>query len=500
MNDTFLRLASQQAVRQPQECAARKPRHFASSCETFRAASTAPDADAAIDRLRHASANKTRAHLAIATLYSGNRAYECALPLWCQGGTRLADALAVAGRRAELLMLTPFAAAASRECERAVQITPLSTPGVVSGYSRALERYLRSLAHAKRAALGLSDTGWLQRRFRQANLLKICLLALEDQFELILFSDLDVYLAETPFDVAAWLRSTSALLNSTKLFVGSPDHSAPVNGGFWLMRPRCVMFREAVRLLTRGAWSWEMGYSEAGRPSSLVSGRLLRSLAAGTGGTQAHVSAVLNNTLYMRRNAWSFVGGASDQGLLWHLFYVSRPYGTWSRVERNRTVRRSLWSGMHFWGRAGSAGRLAPYSRHSVKPWSSSGHDVYWRLLELSANTNAGFLTPCRRFAGQSTATNKSLRGRHRAAPLTPRKRCNGPLPSVASLRAYTEEEGAAERSLAQAHLDGWPGYTRTGREVACAPAATAHVGRDPRLPRMVKASKVGQIVASHSR
>ena len=42
------------------------------------------------------------------------------------------------------------------------------------------------------------------------------------------------------------------------------------------------------------------------------------------------MEGTLNYTQYFRWNKWDFVNGHLDQGMLWYLFYLRNPVGTWS--------------------------------------------------------------------------------------------------------------------------------------------------------------------------
>ena len=60
--------------------------------------------------------------------------------------------------------------------------------------------------------------------------------------------DVDLDPAHKPFRLAEFTRSVRSLLSSPYLFVGSPDYSAPVNTGLWLLRPRRWLHRHCLRL------------------------------------------------------------------------------------------------------------------------------------------------------------------------------------------------------------------------------------------------------------
>ena len=107
------------------------------------------------------------------------------------------------------------------------------------------------------------------------------------------------------------------------------------------------------------------------------------------------VEGTLNYTQYFRWNKWDFVNGHLDQGMLWYLFFLRNPVGTWSHyvgsmrdkvsAQLDRAparassctvaviVRHPLvqWTVDHFWG--------------GPKPWlgfSSHTSRNYWLRLD----------------------------------------------------------------------------------------------------------------------
>lgn len=103
---------------------------------------------------------------------------------------------------------------------------------------------------------------------------------------------------------------------SDALFVGTPDHEAPVNTGVFLLKPRRFLYREGLRLLHNGSWTAKTGFNNAGAPAALSADeKQLVRLAAGAG-SMNYVERKLRATMFVKGNTWFFVGGNIDQGEL----------------------------------------------------------------------------------------------------------------------------------------------------------------------------------------
>ena len=95
-------------------------------------------------------------------------------------------------------------------------------------------------------------------------------------FDVVFFSDLDVHLTPRSVDPAAWRLQLQRFYASPLHFVGSPDHSAPVNTGLWLAKPSIHLVNEAIALFRYGSWSKNTGFNNAGKtPSSLLEASLV---------------------------------------------------------------------------------------------------------------------------------------------------------------------------------------------------------------------------------
>mmetsp|Transcript_67984 Transcript_67984/g.151834 ORF Transcript_67984/g.151834 Transcript_67984/m.151834 type:complete len:385 (-) Transcript_67984:224-1378(-) len=338
---------------------------------------------------------QSTASVAIATVWDGGDSYECAIPLWCQSATAISKIIP----NSELLMLTPKASA---HCPHAVQMFPQTTNDAAQRY---LSRYSR---------------GGMTHGFSTANLLKFALFSLT-RYELVLYADLDIDLAATMLTTETWRLHTASLLQTPALFVGLFDHASPVNGGLWLARPRCPLHRDAVRLLRHGSWSAHAGFDRIGSPHEIGANRtlmrpLLEKIASGSAASLFKVEGTLNYTQYFRWNRWDFVNGHLDQGMLWYLYFLRNPVGTWAHYVGSA---RGRWHADHFWG--------------GPKPWSgasSSSSRRFWARLRddtppggLDAPTRSG--NECWRLKAKA---DRAKGGGERGAGW---KSVPGPLPHV---------------------------------------------------------------------
>jgi len=342
--------------------------------------------------------------VAIATVWDGGHGYACAIPLWCQGASRLASVVG----DAELLILSPKV---SEDCPNARYLQPART-------IQAAQSYLHR--HEGRLGRNSGQRG----AFAVSNLLKVAFLSLGSTYELLLYADLDIDLMARPLDAATWRSGAEALLRSSALFVSLFDHASPVNGGLWLVRPRCDVFSQAVELLERGRWSAAEGFDGVGAPRSFLRSRMREvagRLAAGSDASLFKVEGTINGTHYGKLNSWDFVNGALDQGLLWYLFYLKNDLGTWARYDRGELP----WRVEHFWGVS--------------KPWRAAAARGYWkRLAPLEGGRSRR--THCR---------NLSKRGSRwaGAASSTASKSLVGPLPWPEGMRRFGDQAASWDLS-----------------------------------------------------
>ena len=297
----------------------------------------------------------SNSRVGIVTVWDGQPSYECALPLWCQGALLLADSIRPVHASVNLLVFSPLAG--SSECRAAHFTWPNETASTAEAYA---DRH-RDIMLGRRAI---------------ANLLKWAVFSLDQHFELVIFSDLDVDLLPSAigranFPLDAWRASVDAFLRSGALFVGTPDAGSPVNGGSFLAKPHAATFATGLRVLRSANWTAARGFEDMGPPSALVhSPTLLKRLHAGRGGPLAWVYQRLNRSLGIpARNDWDFVHGSLDQGLLLHVLYLRLSRGTWAALPTNEPSPKPT----------SPIGALQVNHFFTIKPWR--GH-AEWRTVE----------------------------------------------------------------------------------------------------------------------
>ena len=144
--------------------------------------------------LIHGAPSKS-ARVAIASVWDGGRGYECAIPLWCQGATRLTWVIP----DSELVLLSPKQ---SEDCLHAVHIFPTRTTNASASYLR--RHRFRSLSHTP----GVSGSPGFG--FDVSNLLKVAFFSLERQYELLLYADLDIDLRPRKLGAKMWAEARPA--------------------------------------------------------------------------------------------------------------------------------------------------------------------------------------------------------------------------------------------------------------------------------------------------
>jgi hypothetical protein len=153
------------------------------------------------------------------------------------------------------------------------------------------------------------------------------------QYSTVLFLDADVDMSfgcvhpsSTTLDqLPQYLRefeSSSCLLRAT------PDHSAIVNDGVMLLKPREALYQEVLSILRAGRFNMSHGHELAGRPKETIE-------------ITKAVNSVKRAMGYWK-NTWNTVCAAGSQGLFAHLYLVRHralcePIDWWIRVR-------------HFWG------------------------------------------------------------------------------------------------------------------------------------------------------
>ncbi|KAL3892853.1 MAG: hypothetical protein SGPRY_014720, partial [Prymnesium sp.] len=311
----------------------------------------------------------------IATVFDGSINYICAMPLWCASASELSRVIPDS-------RVVIFGQHKSEDCPNAQYIWGKVGEDTYDAAKRYLNRTQVS-------------GGWAY--LKMSALLKVGVLAL-DQFKLILYADMDSDLQPlgphhpTPFNEKEWTQSIDAFMKSKARFVGSPDHSTPVNTGVWLYKPHAQIYRDALDVLRHGSWNAAQGFNEAGDAHSLgMDPKQLQRLAVGRvnwdkdeASARSQIwpaSFKMNHTQFMKENTWFFVGGNIDQGLFWYVIYVKHGLGTW-------TYDHSTWRIHHFWGPG--------------KPWSffqeGNARVNYIQRLEQWGRMAAAPDTRCKRY------------------------------------------------------------------------------------------------------
>eukprot|EP00966_Prymnesium_polylepis_P220980 5111692-Prymnesium_polylepis.1 len=151
-------------------------------------------------------------------------------------------------------------------------------------------------------------------------------------------------------------------------------------------------------------------------------------IAAGSGASLFKVEGTLNYTQYFRWNRWDFVNGHLDQGMLWYLFYLRHPVGTWSHYVGSM---RGRWTVDHFWG--------------GPKPWlgqSSHTSRNYW--LRLDADYAAA--PAAHGAAAEQRCTRRKNMKREGGEKGSGWKSLVGPLPHAKKIRHFGQMGHAIAR------------------------------------------------------
>ena len=325
----------------------------------------------------------TKGRLAIATVWDGDRNYECGLPLWCRSASRLAALLP----KADVILIAKLPSA---ECRQAKLFWDPTT-------EEAAVRYL-SQQRSIRGSWGV---------LRKSVFLKLMAFALVD-YTTVFFTDLDVDVLPEHMEKASvraaiqagFARYQSLAASEASLrFVASPDHSAPVNGGILLLKPNATLHIELLHNLCAARWStasgftWDASDSPDGHgqaaaavvhgPRDAYPTHLLPQLARGLGASESRAGRMLNGTHMMKNNTWFFNSGNLGQGFLWTAMYLQRGIGSWAAL-------------LPQWGGRGGAADPAEYQVEHFwglgKPWleSFASHTYLKRVvLHIDSHTPA---------------------------------------------------------------------------------------------------------------
>ena len=292
----------------------------------------------------------SRLKLGITTVCDGQPRFLCGTLRWCQDANRLRK------------MLEAFADTTTVIITRRARLDDCLDAVTVWNE----ELYTSAVQWVCRLGLKIDHEG---RDYLYAVIMKLLGLALTS-FDVVLFTDLDVVIAPLggPSLSLAWEMSLRSLVNSSILFVGAPDHSAPINTGAWLACPRAHFLGSALHVLRNCNWTEDHGFCHVGSPRDIMAAngsRLCDQLSLGYAASPyKRLSAGIE---YGRLNTWKFVGGSTDQGLFWYLIYVVGGVGTWSASITSYAL-----SINGHW--------CAPEARHY---W---GHDKPWELVAIHRN------------------------------------------------------------------------------------------------------------------
>ena len=350
--------------------------------------------------------------IAIATLLVGD-GWNCALPMWCAASDWAAQIIG----GATLVVLT-----ATRNTTAL-----LDKP---CGNATNSARFVQTPSAIVKAAQYMQRRHGLEVHWQV--LLKFAAFGLD--FDLVLFADLDVLLAPPESDAnnflerSMWDAAIAAFLNNDDALVSaSPDMSSPVNTGLMLLKPHPDVVELAVALMKNCTWTKATGFDRANSPRSRGAGNLTR-LAWGTGLSEAATMRVLSETHMWKHNTWEFVGGRTDQGLMWELLYLRMQRGTWAasagRSRNGGTPCTATTS-------SDAAATYAPWpSTYAPQPsacWRAShfwGTFKPWQSAEL-AGPAAVYLWRLFDFFPEAMAYNRS---QQKAAGLTGGRRPSPPL------------------------------------------------------------------------
>lgn len=193
------------------------------------------------------------------------RAWRCAVLAWCSGAQRLALALPRAWR------VTTVALRHGHHCNA-------SCPA------------LRNLAPPRRLVTVIEQrapTRTVPDHFRWQLLKWALMLRVEE--DVVLFSDIDVdlyptwrYALGSQMIGAEWEERLPRLVSLARgasgfVLVANPDHSSPINGGFWLLVPSARsrrLYEDGLRIL-RAPFNSTHGWALTGSPYALLHKTLL---------------------------------------------------------------------------------------------------------------------------------------------------------------------------------------------------------------------------------
>ena len=214
-------------------------------------------------------------------------------------------------------------------------------------------------AHVARRLVQLGDDK-LARAFltRMASTLyKWELMRLGDEYDAILFTDLDVDMMPSGVNNAAavrerWVRTLPRLRRRGVRLVATADAASPVNAGVMLLLPprRTALYTDGIQTL-HAPFSTRHGWNLSGTPARLFASRTLRQTSGGVLMHEGRPAEVDNG-------AWDFVGGDIDQGFFFYMLHVRAQAGLWADDWRDGGVHvvHHYWNQPKPWVQALSSG------------------------------------------------------------------------------------------------------------------------------------------------
>ena len=273
---------------------------------------------------------------AIMTTYAFGSDKGCALVKWCWNAHAASDRLL--NGSADVVVYTDDERAVRELCPRAL----------IRPFDAALTAAIKRWTDSPRVDLSLIGADG-RRRPSPTKLscpytfYKFQLLMSEYASVLYLDADVDLSFGHVnplsrtlqPREFRSYLR---AFESSNCYLRATPDHSAIVNDGVFLLRPERRLYSEVLSILRRGVWNTSAGFDHAGRPQATMT-------------PLGKPANAVKRAMGYWKNTWDTVCGAGSQGLFAHLYLVHtrsycEPLDWWVRV-------RHFWGGEKPWTRGG---------------------------------------------------------------------------------------------------------------------------------------------------
>jgi hypothetical protein len=173
-------------------------------------------------------------------------------------------------------------------------------------------------------------------------LLKWVAVGLDSEFVVCFDLDMDVFLPalEPVVDAVAreWLDVFERMKRVKASLASLPDHSAPINAGFMLLRPNRTLYHEGVALLRRAntSFSEARGWELLGEPLAVVP------IADSMGWQDARNQNRPTLGWIKTAKRWTFVGAPLDQGFFFHMCAAPAPPAPERPAPRMRLLDKRL--------------------------------------------------------------------------------------------------------------------------------------------------------------